>query len=167
MNGMAAVHRRFLLKESLISTLIGAVVSLAISFMVFRTQNQIPFWGADGLFLDLILTVFFMTFMMTLAMTPMYRGRVGKGTAPAAPWPRSAHPVLRFLPGLAPVRALMIGALYVVALVSVSTVLLLPFKEFPVSLRWMLVFKSFYGALTGLLVTPVIAVGAIADLAPA
>jgi len=163
MSKLRPVHKEFLLREAFISTIIGAIICAVISFFAFRSNDAIMLWGDDGLFLDLVMTVFFMTFMMTLAMTPMYRKRVMRGKAPAAPWTRNEHFVLRFFPGVFFFRALIVGGIFLVALLPISTALLMFTTYFPVSFSWMLVFKAIFGALIGFLVTPLIAICAMAD----
>ena len=121
------------------------------------------FWGENGLFIDLVMTVVFMTFMMTLAMTPLYRGRISKGKAPATSWLRSEHPVLRLFPGPSLFRAIAVAIVIALILLPASTVLLLALKDFPISFGWMIAFKSIYGALIGLVVTPLIAICAMSD----
>ncbi|MBW2367419.1 MAG: hypothetical protein JRH15_06000 [Deltaproteobacteria bacterium] len=100
---------------------------------------------------------------MTIAMTPITRGRVLKGKAPAAPWPRYEHAILRFLPGTIVIRSVVIGIFAILILLPVSAGLLAFLKKFPISFREMLVFKTYYGALIGLLFTPIILIGAMAD----
>ena len=156
-------HRLFLMKETIIAIIINTSISFVVTFLMFRSQNAIMFWGKGGLFFDLIPTIFFMTFCMTAAMTPITRGRILKGTAPAVPWHRSEHTILRFLPGTFIVRALVIGIVALLILLPVSTGLLTYLKEFPVSFKEMLVFKTYYGALIGLFFTPIIILGAMAD----
>ncbi len=156
-------HRQFLLKETIISTFVGGLINLVITFFIFRSQEAIMLWGKGGVFFDLIPTIFFMTSGMVLGMTPSYRGRIMKGKAPAAPWPRKKHALLRLLPGPFGVRALVLGVVALILLLPVSTVLLMSLKDFPISFNEMLVFKTFYGAMIGLVFTPVIALCAMAD----
>jgi hypothetical protein len=86
-----------------------------------------------------------------------------KGKAPAAPWHRSEHAVLRFLPGLSFTRALLLGVFALILFLPASTGLLMLLKDFPISFNDMLVFKTFCGALIGLFITPVIVLCAMAD----
>ena len=120
-------------------------------------------WGKGGLFFDLIPTIFFMTFGMTLGITLATRGRIVKGKAPAAPFQRIDHTALRFLPGLSFMRALVLGIFALLVFLPVSVGLLMLLHDFPISFNKMLVFKTLYGALIGLLITPIIVLCAMAD----
>ncbi len=156
-------HRLFLLKETIICIFINTILSFIITFFMFRSQDAIMLWGKGGLFFDLIPTIFLITFCMTMAITPVTRSRILKGKAPAAPWHRSEHTLLRFLPGGFVIRAVVIGIFALLMLLPVSMGLLASLKEFPISFKEMLVFKTCYGALIGLLFTPIIIIGAMAD----
>lgn len=163
MRRLDSIHKEFLLRESIISAIVGTILCALISLAAFQSQDAIMFWGENGLFFDTLLTVFFMPFMMTLIMTPMYRTRVVDGKAPAALWSRHEHFLLRLFPDSLFFRALFVAILFSVVLLPVSTAILLSFENFPVSFSKMLVFKSIYGALIGFLVTPLIAICAMAD----
>ena len=163
MSKLRPIHKEFLIRETFVSTIIGAIICAVISFFAFRSNDAIMLWGEDGLFLDLVMTIFFMTFMMTLAMTPMYRKRIMQGKAPAAPWARDEHFALRFFHGVFLLRAFTVAGISLVILLPISTAILVVTIDFPVSFSWMLVFKSIFGALIGFLVTPLIAICAMAD----
>lgn len=163
MRRLDPIHKEFLLRESIISAIVGTILCAIISFAAFQSQDVIMFWGENGLFFDTLLTVFFMPFMMTLIMTPMYRTRVADGKAPATRWSRHEHFMLRLFPGSLFFRALIVAILLSVVLLPVSTAILLSLENFPMSFDRMLMFKSIYGALIGFLVTPLIAICAMAD----
>lgn len=148
------VHRSFLLKETITGMIINAILSGIITFFMFRSQEEIMLWGKDGLFFDLIPTIFCMTFCMSLGMTLATRTRILKGKAPAAPWQRKEHTVFRFVPGAVLFRAFVFAGLAVLVLLPPSTGLLMLLKDFPIGFKEMVGFKIFFGALIGLLLTP-------------
>lgn len=155
--------RQYLLKETIISIFVNACINFVLAFLMFRSQDAIMFWGKGGLFLDLSATITFMTIGMALAFTPMHRGRVMKGTAPATPWHRKEHPAFRFLPDPFFYRALVFTFLALIILLPASTGLLVVLKDFPISFKWLLTFKTFYGGMVGLILTPIIILCALAD----
>lgn len=165
MKQLERIHRSFLLKETLISILINAILSGVIAFFMFRSQSTITLWGKNGLFFDLIPTIFIMTFLMTLAMTPVTRARILKGKAPGVPWHRSEHHIFRFVPGAFVIRAFVFGAVALLLLLPTTTAWVYFLTEFPLTLTGMVMFKSCYGALVGLLFTPAILIVAMTDKA--
>ncbi len=163
MGKLESIQRQFLVKETIISIFINAVLNFAITFFMFRSRDAIMFWGKGGLFFDLIPATFFTTFFMALVLTPVIRSRIQKGTAPAAPWDRSEHLILRFLPGGLFIRAIVVGIFALLMLLPVSTGLLAFLNVFPILFKEMLILKTCYGALIGLLISPIIVIGAMAD----
>jgi hypothetical protein len=163
MAGLERIHRSFLLKETITGMIINAILNGIITFFMFRSQEAITLWGKNGLFFDLIPTIFFMTFCMSLGMTPATRARILKGKAPAAPWHRSDHAVFRFFPGAILLRAFVFGGGALLVLLPTSTGLLMLLTEFPISFTEMMVLKISFGALIGLLLTPGIIMVAMAD----
>jgi hypothetical protein len=165
MKRLERIHRSFLLKETFISILINAILSGVIAFFMFRSQSTITLWGKNGLFFDLIPTIFIMTFLMTIAMTPVTRVRILKGKAPVAPWHRSEHPIYRFFPGAFVIRAFVFAVVALLLLLPITTAWVYFLTKFPLTLSEMVLFKSCYGAIVGLLFTPVILIVAMADKA--
>jgi hypothetical protein len=157
------IHRSFLLKETILGVVINAIICGVITFFMFRSKEIILLWGKDGLFFDLIPTLFFMTFCMTLGMTSATRARIQRGKAPAAPWHRSEHALLRFVPAMLVIRAVVFGVLALVILLPATTGLLMVFEAFSLTFQGMLLLKIFFGALIGFLLTPVIVLAAMAD----
>lgn len=157
------IHRRFFMKETVIAIVINMLISYAITFFTFNSHTEIMLWDQGGLFLDLIPTIFVMIFCMAVIMTPTTRKRIEKGTAPRAPWHRKEHMLFRILPAAFVVRAVAIGLFGLLVLLPSTTCLLSIFKQFPASLDEILVIKTCFGALIGLLFTPFILIGAMAD----
>jgi hypothetical protein len=160
---LMTIHRRFLMKETIIAIVVNMLISYAITFGMFRSQNEIMLWGKNGLFIDLIPTIFLMIFCMTAIMTPATRSRISKGTAPSAPWHRREYFILRFLPVVSVVRALVMGIVGLLVLLPTSCGLLIILKQFPISFSEMLMLKTGFGALIGFLFTPLIVMGAMSD----
>jgi hypothetical protein len=156
-------HRSFFIRETVIAMVINALMCFAMTFVAFRSQTQIILWGSGGLFLDLIPTIFMPIFCMAVIITPTLRKRIEKGTAPRAPWQRRDHALLRLLPVASIFRAVIIGLCGLFLLLPITTGLLSLFKIFPLSLNEVLVFKICFGALMGVLITPFILIGAMAD----
>jgi hypothetical protein len=163
MKKIEQIHRKFLVKETLVGIMVNAVISGIIAFFMFRSQSEIPLWGKNGLFFDLIPTIFLMTFCMTLGMTPATRARIGKGKAPVAPWHRSEYAVFRVFPRAFVLRAFVFGAMALLILLPTTTVLVSLLNGCPMTFTEMLLFKICYGALIGLLLTPAITLVAMAD----
>ncbi len=159
---LSAEQRRFLwIGQSLVPFAINVVLNGAIGWAMFRGAETIPFWGESSIGADTLGTSFFLPAITCLIVTPLVRGQVRKGAAPAltgalAGWLR---PFQRSLP----VRAVAIGGVCVplagglaIALLSALGVGALGFAPF---LGW----KALYAGVLAAVVTPAIALLALAD----
>ena len=159
---LSAEQRRFLwTSQALVPFVINVVLNGAIGWAMFRGVETIPLWGASSIGGDTLGTSFFLPAITCLIVTPLVRGQVRKGAAPAfrgalAGW------LQRFQRPLG-LRACALGAVCVplagglgLALLAVLGVETLGFAPF---LGW----KALYAGVLAALVTPVIALLALAD----
>ena len=159
---LSAEQRRFLwIGQSLVPFAINLVLNGAIGWAMFRGMEQVPFWGQSSIGGDTLGTSFFLPAITCLIVTPLVRGQVRKGAAPAFRGALSGwlRPFQRPL-GL---RACAIGAVCVplaggLAVVSLS-VLGIEALGFAHFLGW----KALYAGVLAALVTPLIALLALAD----
>lgn len=156
-------HRSFFIKETIVASVINMLISYGITFLTFRSQTEITLWGKAGLFFDLIPTICVMIFCMALIMTLATHKRIEKGKAPNAPWQRKEHVLLRLLPEAALFRAVLISLFGLIVLLPTATGLLTILIQFPASINEVIALKTCFGALIGVLFTPFILSGAMAD----
>jgi hypothetical protein len=159
---LSAAQRGYLLVgQVIVPAVINLVLNGAIGFATFRGTSQVPLLGSQSIVGDTLGTCFFLPAITCLIVTPIVRGHVRKGTA---------EPLRGALPGwlgafrraLVP-RALALGLAGVglagslaLALFAVLGVESLAFGPF-------LGFKAVFAGVLGALVTPLIALLALAD----
>ncbi len=160
-------ERQFVRNETIVSIVLNALVSAVFVWLLFRGKSEVGLWGMDGLAFDLLPTTFMITFMMTLGLSLVIRRRVGRGSAPRLGWVRAEHPWLRFLPAWLLPRALLLAAGMMVLFVPATVGLLIAAGWHPMAIGHVYLFKVIYGALMGLVATPVILLAALADRAGA
>lgn len=158
---MTEAQRRYIRKETGISTALNTAFCLAFGWLIFGGRARIPFSGLDGIGVDLFPTVFMSTLMTTAALTLLTRARIGKGEVQPL-----AGTGLR-LPRLFLVRAVLFGLAAVVAIALPAWLLLSLLNAGAWSFSGMMVMKALFGAAIGLVVSPPILRAALADGAPA
>jgi hypothetical protein len=159
---LSAAQRGYLLVgQVIVPTLINLVLNGAIGFAMFRGASAVPLFGSESIVGDTLGTCFFLPAITCLIVTPIVRGHVRKGTAEPL---RGALPgwLAFFQRALVP-RALALGLAGVVLAGSLALALFmvlgiesLPFTPF-------LAFKAVFAGLLGGIVTPFIALLALAD----
>jgi len=155
MFAVPAAHRRYLKVETTIAVAINAVISALFAWGLFRGAAAVPLWGAAGIGLDLVPTVFMITLMMTIALTLITRKRMRAGAidplrgidAPA--W-------LAWLPHNVLLRALALALPLTAILVPASVSVLAAAGASSMGFATFVGFKILYGAAVGALVTPII-----------
>lgn len=151
-------HSRYIRTETTISAVLNAVIGAAFVFLMFGGMQTIGLWGANGLAIDLLPTVFMITLMTTVGLTLITRARVRAGKVPK----RSGRSSLS---NNVFARALVLAAGSTIAFVPASVLGLA--LIWAVSGDWLfiavLVFKVMYSALLGVIVTPIILRAALAD----
>lgn len=159
-----AAHRRFLVAEQCIgSAAFNFGINGLIAWGLFRHLEVVPLWGRESIAGDTFGTCFFLPFFTGLIVTRLARGRIQAGKLPVLGHSRQSYPALARLPDGTLPRSLVFGLVCVVlfapaALLALSAldVRSLPFWPF-VSL------KATFAAALAALVTPMIALAALAD----
>lgn len=159
---LSAEQRRFLwLSQGVVGFAINVVINGAIGWATFRGVATIPLWGASSIGGDTLGTSFFLPAITCLIVTPLVRGQVRKGAAPAfdgalAGWLR---PFQRALPLRAVALGLVCIALAGGAAVALLTALGVARLDFAPFLGW----KALYAGVLAAFVQPAIALLALAD----
>ncbi len=155
---LGAEHQSYVRRETLIGCAFNAVLSVVFAFVVFHGVERIPLWGAQGLAVDLVPTVFMITLVGNLIVTFVTRQRVRAGSvAPLAPPARS------WLPRRAVPRMLLLAALTTIVIVPLSVAVLLLLGIDSMQFGNFVVFKIVYGAVVGALTAPLVIRTALAD----
>jgi len=144
-----------------VPVLINVVLNGAIGFAMFRGASEVPWLGTQSIVGDTLGTGFFLPAITCLIVTPLVRGHVRKGAA--EPMRGTLPRWLGAFPRALVPRALALG----LAGVAISAALLLALSALLglESLRFapFLGFKAGFAGLLGALVTPPIALLALAD----
>lgn len=94
---LAPEHRGNLITQTIISIVFNTIISGVFARAIFHGVEQIPPWGAQGIVVDLVPTVFMITLMLTVILTLITRGRLRKGKLPAPLWGRGDLPFTGWL----------------------------------------------------------------------
>ncbi len=157
---MSRAHKRFLLlEEGVGSVVVNLLINSVIAFLMFRGAESVPLWGQQSIAGDTIGTTFFLPLFTCLIVTPLARRQVRAGRLePLAGAPLGLH----WVPERAFWRGVVLGVISaaVVAPPAVTTLAVLGVTQ--QSFWGFVVFKAVFAAAFGAVVTPLIAVWAIA-----
>jgi hypothetical protein len=164
---VSAAHRRYiLLEQGLGAAIFNFLLNGAIAWLLFRRLETVPLWGAESIAGDTIGTSLLLPFLTCLIVTRLARRALRAGRLGPLGWTRVSHPVLRWLPQGTAARG---GALAAICLVALAPPTLAGLAALGVeSLRlWPFVaFKASFAAAAAAVVTPIVALWAIAEPAP-
>lgn len=157
-------HRRYLLIESGVgSAIFNFAINGVIAWLLFRRAATVPLWGQQSIAGDTFGTCFFLPFLTGLIVTAIARRRIRAGKLSPLGWTRASHPALGWLPSGTTRRAFALGVVCAVVLAP-PTVFALALLDVTALRLWPFVtFKATFAALLAAVVTPVIALWAIAD----
>lgn len=159
-HALSAAQRRYVRTETIVSIVLNAAVSALFVWIVFRGQDVIPLWGAQGLVVDLIPTCFAITLMSTIAMTLLTRVRLKRNRVERV---STTTGIARFLPRALPLRAFAFALAVTVIAVPLSAAALALVGFDGRAYNTVLAFKIAYGAVLAVLISPPILVRALAD----
>ena len=157
---MSPVHRRYLLLEQGVGAAVfNFVVNAAIAWLMFRTQDEVPLWGQQSIAGDTIGTSLLLPLITCLVVTPMARRHVRAGRVAAL----EAQRVPGWLPRGTAARAVVLGIVCMVAIAPLTLLGVALLHVAPLGMWKFVLFKASFAAAEALLVTPLIALWAIAD----
>ncbi len=156
-----------MLKAVLATALINVVVNAAIAWLSVQGQEGVATWGVPlaetSLFWNAIGTLFLLSSITCVLTTTAIRHDIGAGSVEPAGWLRSAYPRAAALPQGRFARGAVLGALAVVALGPLATLALVAAGSPELSEGQFIACQTAFAVLLGALVTPVIALCAMAD----
>jgi hypothetical protein len=161
-----AEHRRWLfLNALLLSAVINFGINAVIAWISLRGARSVPLWdvplvGKTSTALDTVGTFFFLPFMTTLFCTTAVWAQVRGGRLA----PLSKAPFFDRLPQGRVRRGLVLGGVCVAALSPIALVVFVLARVDTMSAGAFVLYKGVLGVVLGLLVTPVIALCAMADI---
>jgi len=160
---LGAEQRRFLaIHQGLVPAMINFVLNGAIAWALFRNAGSVPLWGGESnIGIDTLSTCFLLPAITCLIVTPLVRGQVKKGAAPAfaGALPGWLAPFQRALPARAAAIGLagvVLGGGIVLGGLGAAGIEALGVAPF-------VTFKAIYAGILAALVTPAIGLLALAD----
>jgi hypothetical protein len=158
-----AQRRYILLEQGVGAAVFNFVLNALIAWVMFRSQDVVPLWGQQSIMADTIGTTIILPLMTSLIATPLARRRVRTGGLDWLGWSRLSHPFLAWLPRSTAARGFALGLACMIALAPVTLLILGYLHVAELSLGRFVVFKATFAAVAAALVTPIIALWAIAE----
>jgi hypothetical protein len=161
---MSPAQRRYLLLEQGVGAgVFNFLLNAAIAWLMFRHQAEVPLWGQQSIAGDTMGTSLLLPFLTCLIVTAVARRQVRAGKLAPLGWTRASHPVLRWLPRATVWRGLVLGLACAAVLAPAVLLVLRALAVASLDIGRFVVFKASFAALAAVLVTPPIALWAIAD----
>ena len=103
-------QRQFIIRDFVTTPLIvNLLLNGFIGWFTFGGRSNMPFLGADGVAMDVLLTAFILTFVTCLIVAPIMWQLVAQGDQATVVWRRSEIAWLRWLPAGKWMRALVVS----------------------------------------------------------
>jgi hypothetical protein len=161
---MSSAQRRYLLVEQgLGAGVFNLVLNALIAWLMFRGRQTVPLWGEQSIAGDTIGTSFLLPFLTCQIVTRLAHRQVRAGRLVALGWTRAAHPWLGWLPRGTGARGAVLGLAGVAVLAPAAIAMVRGLGAAPMSLWGFVTFKAGFAAAAALLVTPLVALWAIAE----
>jgi hypothetical protein len=157
-----AQRRYVLLEQGGGAAVINFALNAGIAWLLFNRLASVPLWGSQSIAGDTIGTCFFLPFLTALIVTPLARMRVRAGKLDAPAWRVESHGLLARLPRGTVRRAAYLGGACALSVAPVTIAILDGLEITALQLWSFIAFKAVFAALLAALVTPLIALYAIA-----
>jgi len=161
-----AVRRYLLVEQGVGAAVFNFVLNAAIAWAMFRSVAVVPLWGQQSIMGDTIGTCFLLPVITCFIATRLVRGQVRAGKVAALGWTRASHPVLGWLPQTTGRRGVALGLVSIALLAPLALAALVLLGVAAMPFWHFVVFKAAFAAFAAALVTPLVALWAIAE-APA
>jgi hypothetical protein len=158
---ISLAQRRFVLLEHGVgAALFNLVLNALIAWGMFRGASVVPLWGEQSIAGDTLGTGFLLPFLTTLIDSAIVRRDVRRGRVP----PLAERPALvAALPARMLARALVLGVAGIVVLGVPAILALQGLGVTELPLRSFVAMKATIAAVMAAIVTPVVALVALAD----
>jgi hypothetical protein len=169
---LPAAHRRWLVTRALAATVaINIVVNASIAWLSAAGQDSVPMWGVPlletSIFWNVVGTLFLLPLITCLLTTTAIRADIRSGSLTSLSELRATHRWLAALPLARWRRGAAIGALAVVGLAPPLLLVLVLAGAGDLDRGQFVLCQTVFAVLLGIVVTPPIAVLAMADPDPA
>ena len=161
---MSPAQRRYLLLEQGVGAAgFNFLLNAAIAWLIFRGAEMVPLWGQQSIAGDTIGTSIILPFLTCLIATRLVRGHVRSGKVAPLGWSRDTQPWLGWLPRGTLARGLALGCAGLLVFAPPVLGALAALGVTQLGLGRFVVFKASFAAAEALVVTPLVALWAIAE----
>ncbi len=159
---MSPAHRRYLLVDQGVGAAVfNFALNAGIAWALNRHADVVPLWGQQSIAGDTLVTSFVLPFLTCLIVTALVRAEVARGRLGTIELPTA----FRRLPARAWRRGAIFGIATVAALGVPAVAALAAFDLDGMTLGRFVLFKAAFAALAAVVVTPPIALYALAGAA--
>ncbi len=161
---MNGIHLRYILIEQGAGcAAVNFLLNFGIGYALYNSLQALPLWGGQSISVDVVCTVFFVSWLTCLIITPVTYKRIKDRSLPASAWRRSSHRVLGLLPGNMLWRSLLLGVLFMILLSPIILIGLVSLNIESMSFWSYTVFKGLIAAGTAVFAGPLSALSALGD----
>jgi hypothetical protein len=166
---VSAEHKRWLLINAvLIAAVVNGALSALIAWGTAASEDEIPLWAiplveGPSVIADTVGTFFILPFLTTLIITSVVWHELREGGLEPLHLERTPGSFLARLPERRARRGAYFGLLSVVIFAPVAVVIVIALDYGDISVGEFVLFKAIFGIVLGLVVTPPIAIAALAD----
>lgn len=166
---MDRLHWRWMWLNAIAATaVINVLANGAIAWISVRGMNEVPVWdvpliGGTSTVVDTIGTIFILPFLTMILTTLAIRREIARGAFGTVALADDPAPFIRQLPQPLLRRALTFAGICTVALGPLALLVLLALDPGAISTSAFIAYKVVLGVALGAVVTPLVAVGAMAD----
>lgn len=163
MNHRSITAQHYINRETLVGCVINATLALFFATLLFRQVQSVPLWGANGIAMDLVMTVFILTFFGGLAISLVTRQRLRSGHV--QPWrPANQASAALILASFNVVsRILIVAFAMTIAIVPTTWLALMVLKIDSLSFWTFVGFKTVYAPTISAMSAPWILKAALVD----
>jgi len=165
---MSSELRKTLVLQALGAAVFNLLLNGGIAWLSFRGAVALPLWARGPcVAFDTIGTSLFLPLVTCLIMTPLVRrgARAAGDGGAARGWTRATRPFLRRLPRNFALRGLAVGLVSAALVAPAALALLSLAGVVAMNGGGIVVWKAVYSGVLAALVTPIFALGALADVA--
>jgi hypothetical protein len=167
--GLPSDHRRYLFWQAIVgAAIVNLVLNTAIAWLSVRGEDEVPRWAVPfvdrpSTITDTVGTFFILPLVTCLIFTTLAHREIRAGKLEPLRWTRESHPFLRRLPSGMLRRGLTAGAITTAILGPPAVLAIIALDVGDLTIGEFVAYKAVLGVALGLVVTPILALWAIAE----
>ena len=168
-NELSAEHRHYIFWQAIVgAAVVNLILNAGIAWLSVRNEDAVPRWAVPlidrpSTITDTIGTFFILPLVTCLIFTALAHREMRAGKVQPLGWTRVSHPFLRRLPEGKLRRGLAAGAITTLILGPVAVLAIVALDVGDVTIGGFVAYKAVFGVALGLLVTPILALWALAE----